>query len=341
MAGCEIGSVFAGVAGTHIQSQNSHGVIAVKSREVSKSDVERVLDAARAVALPFDRQILHSIPQEFGVDDQGGIQDPVGMSGVRLEAKVHIVTGGTSALENLERCCQRAGLTVQEMVLESLASAEAVLDPNEKQLGVALIDIGGGTTDIAIFIDNSIRYTSVVGLGGNHITSDISVALRCSMDEAEKIKKKYGCALKEMVNDEDFIEVGSVGDQKPRQLAGSVLAEIIEARVEEILIIADRELVRSDLVDSLNAGVVLTGGVALLSGIKELAQEVFDMRVRVGVPGRFGGLGEMLQNPMYATSAGLIQTGKKRIHRGEAPRERRGNRLGRAWRSVTRWFQGY
>ncbi|MDY0039267.1 MAG: cell division protein FtsA [Desulforhabdus sp.] len=311
MAGCEISSVFAGVAGTHVQSLNSHGVIAIKSREVTPADIDRVLDAGKTIAMPYDRQILHVLPQQYIVDDQEGIQDPLGMSGVRLEAKVHIVTGATSAVQNIIKCCERAGLSVQKVVLESLASSESVLDTDEKHLGVALVDMGGGTTDVAIFQDHAIRYSCVVGLGGNHITSDISVGLRTSIDEAEKIKKKYGCAMIDWVNQQDIIEVGSVGGQKSRQLAQSILTEIIAARVEEILKIVEWELVRSGYAESLHAGLVLTGGVSLLPGIRELAEKAFDMPVRIGIPYRFHGLGDVVKNPIFATATGLILYGRK------------------------------
>jgi cell division protein FtsA len=306
MAGCEISSVFAGIAGTHVVSMNSHGVIAIKSREVTQNDIDRVLDAARAIAMPFDRQILHVLPQQYIVDDQEGIQDPLGMSGVRLESKVHVVTGATSAVQNILRCCERAGLQVNDVVLESLASGEAVLDPEEKRLGVALVDLGGGTTDVAIFVDNAIRFTSVLALGGSNITSDISVGLRASVEEAEKVKRKYGCASTSMVNPSDMIEVASVGEQKRRQLARTILGEIIEARVEEILSLVDREIIRSGYAESIAAGVVLTGGVALLPGIREVAEQVFDMPVRIGVPQGLGGLADVVQNPMYSTAAGLL-----------------------------------
>ena len=335
MAGCEISSVYAGVAGTHVQSLNSHGVIAIKSREVTQGDIDRVLDAAKTVAMPYDRQVLHVLPQQFIVDDQEGILDPLGMSGVRLEAKVHIITGAASAVQNIIKCCQRAGLTVQDVVLESLASSESVLDSDEKHLGVVLADIGGGTTDVAVFVDHAIRYSCVVGLGGNHISSDISVGLRTSMDEAEKIKKKYGCALVEAVNPQDVIEVGSVGGQKPRQLAQSILAEIIEARVEEIVKIVEWELVRSGYVESLHAGIVLTGGVALLPGIRELTEKVFDLPVRIGVPYRFGGLGDVVKNPIYATATGLILHGRK--HGGMVPLEEPGL-FRKVLASMRRWF---
>lgn len=337
MAGCEISSVFAGVAGTHIQSLNSHGVIAVKSREVTQADVDRVLDAARAIAMPFDRQILHVLPQQFIVDDQEGILNPIGMSGVRLEAKVHIVTGAITAIQNIIKCCERAGLHVQDVVLEALASSESVLDHDEKHLGVALIDMGGGTSNVAMFLDGAIRYSGVVGLGGNHITSDISVGLRTSMEEAEKIKKKYGCAIVEWVNPQDVIEVGSVGGQKPRQLAQSILTEIIEARVEEMVKIIEAEMFRSGYFESLHAGVVLTGGVSLLPGIRELSEKLFDLPVRIGIPYHFGGLGDVVKNPIYATATGLLLHGRK--HGGQAPAEESGA-VGNMFSAIKRWFRG-
>ncbi len=340
MAGCEISSVYAGIAGTHIQSSNSHGVIAVKSREVGQPDVERVLEAAKAIALPVDRQIIHALPQQYIVDDQERIQDPLGMSGVRLEAKVHIVTGASSAVQNILRCCEKGGLHVQEVVLESLASAESVLDRDEKQLGIALVDMGGGTTDIAVFIDNAIRASSVVGLGGAHITSDISVGLRTSMEEAEKIKKKYGCALVEKTNPQEVIEVGSVGGQKPRQLAHSILAEIIEARMEEMLKIIEWELVRSGYIDSLHAGVVLTGGVSLLPGVRELAESIFDLPVRIGFPYHFGGLGDVVKNPIYATATGLVLYGRKHSQQGAtmAVESHGGGGMRNFVETIRRWF---
>ncbi len=327
MAGCQISSVYASVGGTHITSLNSHGVIAIKSREVTPTDVQRVLEAAKAIAMPFDRRVLHVLPQQFIVDDQEGIQDPLGMSGVRLEAKVHIVTGVSSALQNIVKCCERAGLHVLDIVMESLASSESVLDPDEKHLGVALVDMGGGTTDVAVFREQAIRYSSVIGLGGNHITSDISVGLRTAIDEAEKIKRQYGCALIDRVDPQEVIAVGSVGGQKPRELARSILAEIIEARVEEILKVTELELIRSGYMEFLHAGVVLTGGVSLLPGIRDLAERVFDLPVRIGVPYRFGGLGDVVKNPVYATATGLLLYGRQH---GPRPRVRSSD--GSMWR---------
>ncbi len=338
MAGCEIKSVIAGVAGTHVQSLNSHGVIAVKSREVTQSDIDRVMDAAKTIAMPYDRQILHVLPQQYIVDEQEGIHSPIGMSGVRLEAKVHIITGAISAVQNIVKCCEKAGLLVEDVVLESLASSESVLDKDEKQLGVALVDMGGGTSDVAVFLDNAIRHSCVVGLGGNHITSDISVGLRTPMEEAEKIKKKYGCALVEHVDPQAVIEVGSVGGQRPRQLAHSVLAQIIEARAEEMIRIIEWELVRSSYSQSLHAGVVLTGGVSLLPGIRELAESIFDLPVRVGVPYRFGGLKELVKNPMFATSTGLLiyghGQGKSKVFMESGP-----GLFEKVFSSMKRWFK--
>ncbi len=340
MAGCQISAVYASVGGTHITSLNSHGVIAIKSREVTRTDVDRVLDAAKAIAMPFDRRVLHVLPQQFIVDDQEGIQDPLGMSGVRLEAKVHIVTGASSALQNIIKCCERAGLHVLDIVMESLASSESVLDPDEKHLGVALVDMGGGTTDVAVFREQAIRYSSVIGLGGNHVTSDISVGLRTAIDEAEKIKRQYGCALIDRVDPQEVIAVGSVGGQKPRELARSILAEIIEARVEEILKVAELELIRSGYMEFLHAGVVLTGGVSLLPGIRDLAERVFDLPVRVGVPYRFGGLGDVVKNPVYATATGLLLYGRQ-----HGPRLRPGTSEGtwwqRAWGGIKRLLREF
>ncbi len=335
MAGCQISSVYASVGGTHITSLNSHGVIAIKSREVTRTDVERVLEAAKAIAMPFDRRVLHVLPQQFIVDDQEGIQDPLGMSGVRLEAKVHIVTGAASAVQNIVKCCERAGLHVLDIVMESLASSESVLDPDEKHLGVALVDMGGGTTDVAVFREEAIRYSSVIGLGGNHVTSDISVGLRTAIDEAEKIKRQYGCALIDRVDPQEVIAVGSVGGQKPRELARSILAEIIEARVEEILKVTELELIRSGYMEFLHAGVVLTGGVSLLPGIRDLAERVFDLPVRVGVPYRFGGLGDVVKNPVYATATGLLLYGR-RHGPTVRPRSSEGTWWQRVWGGIKR-----
>ncbi len=340
MAGCEISNVFVGIAGTHVASDNADGVIAVKSREVSETDIERVLDAAQALAMPFDRRILHVIPQQYIVDGQDGILNPLGMSGVRLQANVHVISVGVSAVENIIKCCERAGLYVQDVVFESLAASEAVLDPDEKQLGTALVDLGGGTTNISVFIRQGLWYSSVIGLGGNHITSDISVGLRTSVEESERIKKECGCALIDWVNPDEVIEVGSVGGHKPRRLAHSILVEIIEARVEEILRVVELELIRSNYLEHLNAGIVLTGGVALLPGIRELAERVFELPVRIGVPYRFGGLIDMVKNPIYSTATGLLLYGQEHGSKNGARYESQGW-LSRFWKSVKKWFKEF
>ncbi|OIP88656.1 MAG: cell division protein FtsA [Syntrophobacteraceae bacterium CG2_30_61_12] len=341
MAGVNIARVYAGIAGTHITSMNSHGVIAIKSREVTQADIDRVLDAAKAIAMPFDRRVLHVIPQQYIVDEQEGILNPLGMSGVRLEAKVHVVTGAISAVENIFKCCNRADLQVQDVVFEALAASDSVLDPDEKHLGVALVDIGGGTTNIAVFLNQGICHTAVVGLGGNHITSDISVGLRTSVEESERIKREQGCALTDWVEPGDVIEVGSVGGQKPRQLSHSILAEIIEARTEEILKVVELELIKAGYLESLNAGIVLTGGVSLLPGIRELAERVFDMPVRIGLPYKFGGLGDMVKNPMFSTATGLLLYGREHAQGDFIQPPDSPDRLRRAWAAVKGWFKEF
>ncbi|PIU31891.1 MAG: cell division protein FtsA, partial [Syntrophobacteraceae bacterium CG07_land_8_20_14_0_80_61_8] len=341
MAGVNIARVYAGIAGTHITSMNSHGVIAIKSREVTQADIDRVLDAAKAIAMPFDRRVLHVIPQQYIVDEQEGILNPLGMSGVRLEAKVHVVTGAISAVENIFKCCNRADLQVQDVVFEALAASDSVLDPDEKHLGVALVDIGGGTTNIAVFLNQGICHTAVVGLGGNHITSDISVGLRTSVEESERIKREQGCALTDWVEPGDVIEVGSVGGQKPRQLSHSILAEIIEARTEEILKVVELELIKAGYLESLNAGIVLTGGVSLLPGIRELAERVFDMPVRIGLPYKFGGLGDMVKNPMFSTATGLLLYSREHAQGDFIQPPDSPDRLRRAWAAVKGWFKEF
>lgn len=307
MAGCDIDGVHVGVAGTHVQGLNSHGVIAIKNRgEVTETDILRVMDAAQAVAMPVDRVILHVIPQEFIVDDQKGIMDPMGMSGVRLEARVHLIIASGSAIRNIEKCCAQAGVYVESYSLEVLASSRAVLYPDELKLGVAVIDIGGGTTDIAVFHNGSVRYTNVLSLGGNHVTADISVGLKTSLDEAERIKKKYGCAMAHMIPSNEPIEVRSLDGRRSFLVDSQTLGAIIEDRVDEILQLAWRKIIQSGYVDHLHAGVVITGGVAMLPYVKELAEEVFDMPVRVGMPVGFGGLKDVIENPMFATAAGLL-----------------------------------
>jgi cell division protein FtsA len=311
MAGCQITKVFAGIAGGHIKGFNSHGVIAVKDGEVSEHDIRRVIDAAKAVAIPLDREVIHVIPQEFIVDDQGGILDPLGMSGVRLEAKVHIVTGAVTSAQNIIRSANRAGLDVEDIVLQQLASSEATLSPDEKELGVALVDIGGGTTDIAVFHGGSLKHTAVLAVGGNNITSDIAVGLRTPMVEAEKIKRKYGCALTSQIQNEETIEVPCVGGRKPRVLSRKILGEIIEPRVQEIFELVQHELVQAGYDGLIASGVVLTGGAVIMDGVPELAEQVFNLPVRRGTPRGIGGLVDVVNSPMYATGVGLVLYGSR------------------------------
>jgi len=311
MADCHITSVYAGIAGGHIKGINSHGVIAVKNREITPNDVRRVIDAASAVAIPMDREVIHIIPQEFIVDDQDGIKDPVGMSGVRLEGRVHIITGAISSAQNIIKCANRAGLDVDDIVLEQLGSSEAVLTPEEKDLGVAIIDIGGGTTDLVVFSNDAIKHTAVVSLAGNHITSDISMGLRTPLEEAEKIKKRYGSALVSMVQKDETIEVPSVGGRKPRILSRQMLAEIIEPRVEEILTLVHNEVMKTEYGDLIASGLILTGGTAILEGIPELAEQIFNLPVRRGTPLGIGGLVDLVNSPIYATGVGLVLYGSR------------------------------
>jgi cell division protein FtsA len=309
MAGCEIGSVYAGIAGGHIRGFNSHGIVAVKDREVMESDIERVIDAAKAVAIPVDREVIHILPQEFVIDDQDGIKEPLGMSGVRLEAKIHIVTGAVTSAQNIVKCAQRCALNVSDIVLEQLASSLAVLSDDEKELGVALVDIGGGTTDIAIFHGGSIQHTSVIAIGGQHLTNDIAVGLRTPQDEAETIKRRFGCASSKMIANDEVIEVPSIGGRKTRVLDRHILGDILEPRVEEIFELVHREIERMKLTELLASGVVLTGGTCLLPGMVEVAEEVIGLPVRLGVPQGVGGLVDVVKSPMYATGVGLVQYG--------------------------------
>jgi cell division protein FtsA len=310
MAGCEVSHVYAGIAGSHIRGFNSHGIVAVKEREVGSADVSRVIDAARAIAIPTDREVLHILPQQYIIDAQDGIREPMGMSGVRLEAKVHIVTGAVASAQNIVTCAQRCGLTVSDIVLEQLASSEAVLSADEKDLGVALIDIGGGTTDLAVWSAGSIVHTSVLAVGGDHITADIAVGLRTPTDEAERIKQQYGCAHSSMVGKDETIEVPSVGGRKPRVLSRQILTEIIEPRVEEMFTLIHQEIVRSGTHDLLASGVVLTGGTTLLPGMAEVAEDILGLPVRSGAPVGVGGLVDVVRSPIYSTGVGLVLYGR-------------------------------
>jgi len=313
MAGCEIKSVFAGIAGGHIRGFNSQGVIAIKNREVTQDDVRRVIDAAKAIAIPMDREVIHILPQEFIIDDQDGIKEPLGMSGVRLEAKVHIVTGAVASAQNIIKSCNRAGVDVADIVLEQLASAEAALTADEKELGVVVIDIGGGTTDIAIYIEGAIKHTAVLSLGGNHLTNDIAVGLRTPTNEAELIKHRYGCCLTSMVGRDETIEVPSVGGREPRVLSRQLLAEILEPRVEEIFTLVNREIIRSGYEDLIASGAVITGGSSILAGMPELAEQVFNLPVRRGIPIGIGGLTDVVSSPIHATGVGLVKYGSRNL----------------------------
>lgn len=316
MAGCHITSVYAGIAGGHIKGINSHGVIAVKNKEITPNDVKRVIDAASAIAIPMDREVIHVIPQEFIVDDQDGIKDPVGMSGVRLEGKVHIITGAITSAQNIIKCANKAGLDVDDIVLEQLGSSEAVLTPEEKELGAAIIDIGGGTTDLVIFSNGSIKHTAVFSLAGSHVTNDISVGLRTPIEEAEKIKIRYGCALTSMVRKDETIEVPSVGGRKPRILSRQTLAEIIEPRMEEILSLVHDEIVKIGYRNMIVSGLILTGGGAILEGVPELAEQIFNLPVRRGTPIGIGGLVDLVNSPLYATGVGLVLYGCRNRSKG-------------------------
>ncbi len=339
MAGCQINSVLTGIAGSHIRSLNSHGIVAISDREVTPADVERVIDAARAVAIPADRKILHILPQEFIIDTQEGIKEPVGMSGVRLEAKVHMVTGAVSAAQNIIKCVRRCGLEVDDVILEQLASSYAVLTEDEKELGVCLVDVGGGTSDIAVFTEGAIRHTAVIPIAGDQVTNDIAVALRTPTQHAEDIKIKYACALSQLASAEDAIEVPSVGDRPPRRLSRQTLAEVVEPRYEELFNLVQAELRRSGFEDLIAAGIVLTGGSAKMEGVIELAEEVFHMPVRLGVPQNVAGLADVVRNPIYSTGVGLLHFGAH--NRGHELRGFKGETgMPGMWNRMKGWFQG-
>jgi len=335
-AGCEISSVYVGIAGAHIRGQNSLGIVPVKGREVRKEDMERAIAAARAIAIPLDRQIIHTIPQYYLVDEQDGIIDPLGMAGVRLEAKAHIVTGAITSIQNVIKSISRIGLEVKELVLEQLAASEAVLSNDEKALGAALIDIGGGTTDIAVFSEGSIKHTAVLPVGGQYVTSDISTGLRTPLTEAEKIKIEYGCAYMRLIPKDEMIEVPSVGGREPRDVSRQILGRIIEPRMDEILTMAQKEISRSGCEDILAAGIVLTGGGAILEGIPELAEQIFNMPVRRGVPMGTFGLTDIVNSPLYATGVGLVLYAGRNITRENMMRME-GNYINRLYRRFRQW----
>ncbi|GAB5453333.1 MAG: cell division protein FtsA [Halioglobus sp.] len=315
MAGCQIHSVYVGIAGSHIRSLNSHGIVAIKDQEVFSLDLERVIDAAQAVAIPADQKVLHILPQEYVIDTQEGIKEPLGMSGVRLEAKVHLVTCAVNAAQNIEKCIRRCGLEVEEIILEQLASSYSVLTEDERELGVCLVDIGGGTTDIAIFTEGSIRHTGVIPIAGDQVTNDIAMALRTPTQYAEEIKIKYACALTQLAGADETIKVPSVGDRPPRDLSRQSLAEVVEPRYDELFTLVQAELRRSGFEDLVPAGIVLTGGTSKMEGVVELAEEIFHMPVRVGSPQGTQGLTDIIRNPIYATGVGLLQYGSE--HQGE------------------------
>ncbi|MDR9435732.1 MAG: cell division protein FtsA [Thiohalophilus sp.] len=339
MAGCQIHSVYAGIAGSHIRSLNSHGIVAIRDKEVTQYDVERVIDAARAVAIPADQKVLHIMPQEFIIDDQESIREPIGMSGVRLEAKVHMVTGAVSAAQNIIKCVRRCGLEVDDIILEQLASSHSVLTEDEKELGVCLVDVGGGTTDIAVFTEGAIRHTAVIPIAGDQVTNDIAVALRTPTQHAEEIKIKYACALTQLASAEETIEVPSVGERPVRRLARQTLAEVVEPRYEELFTLIQAELRRSGFEDLCAAGIVLTGGSSKMEGTVELAEEIFHMPVRQGLPQYVSGLVDVVRNPIYSTGVGLLLFGYQNRALRDAE-TRMGGGFTTVMRRMKSWFQG-
>jgi cell division protein FtsA len=339
MAGCEIFSAYTGIAGSHIRSVNSHGIVAIRDHEVSQTDVDRVIDAAKAIAIPADQKILHVLPQEFIIDNQDSIREPVGMSGVRLEAKVHIVTGAVSAAQNIVKCMKRCGLATSDIVLEQFASSQSILTEDEKELGVCMIDIGGGTSDIAIFTDGAIRHTAVIPIAGDQVTNDIAIALRTPTRNAEEIKIKHGCALQDLVDSNHMIEIHTIGDKVGKRLPARALAEVIEARYEELFTLALNELRRSGLEEYIAAGVVLTGGASKIQGAKELAERIFRIPVRIGMPQNVSGLPDIVNNPIYATGVGLLVYGQSQR---QSQREVVLNQpsIKSLWSRMKGWFQG-
>ncbi|WKD48626.1 cell division protein FtsA [Microbulbifer spongiae] len=339
MAGCEIHSVYAGIAGSHIRSLNSHGIVAIKDREVTQQDLDRVIDAARAVAIPADQKILHTLPQEYLIDNQEGVKEPLGMSGVRLEAKVHLVSGAVNAAQNIEKCIRRCGLEVEDVILEQLASSYAVLTEDEKELGVCMVDIGGGTTDIAVFTGGAIRHTGVIPIAGDQVTNDIAMALRTPTPHAEELKIKYACALAKLAREGETIKVPSVGDRAPRDLSRQALAEVIEPRYDELFTLVQAELRRSGFEDLCAAGVVLTGGSPKMEGAVELAEEIFHMPVRLAVPQGISGLTDIVNNPIYSTGVGLLMYAmqQEEAAEGKMPPAHNENQW---WDKVKHWFRG-
>jgi cell division protein FtsA len=343
MAGLSLDSAFVGIAGGHIKGINSRGVIAVsgKNQEVTQSDVDRVIEAAKAITLPADRKVIHIIPQEFIIDDQGGVKEPLGMSGHRLEAEVHIVTGAIASAENIIKCAARAGLEVRDIVLQPLASSEATLTADEKELGVVLVDIGGGTSDIAVFIDGSIRHTAVLSLGGDHLTHDIAIGLRTPPNSAEEIKRQFGCALASLVSSEEVVEVPSVGGRKPRLLSRHMLCEIVQPRMEEIFTLVELEVRRAGFMQQVAGGVVVTGGSSIMEGVPELAEQLFDLPVRLGMPTGVGGLKEVVSSPMYATGVGLVLYGREHMDHRRFDKLSERTLVDKVIKRMMQWFSDF
>ncbi|MBA3539124.1 MAG: cell division protein FtsA [Deltaproteobacteria bacterium] len=342
MAGCEISTVYAAISGPNVRGFNNNGVVAVKDKEVRDADLQRVLDQAKAVAIPMDREVLHVLPQQYIIDGQDGIRDPLGMAGVRLEAKVHIVTTMVASAQNVVRCANRCNLQVADVVLESLAASQAVLEDDEKELGVALVDIGGGTCDVMVYADGAIVHTSVLELGGERVTNDIACVLRTPLDSAEKLKRKYGCAWRSLVEDGEQMEVPSVGGRAPRLLRRRELVEVIEPRIEEIFEYVKKDLVRSGYFDSLAGGIVLTGGASIMEGMTEIAEQVLNLPVRRGAPTKIGGLVDVVRSPSYSTGVGLVMFGAEQGHRVQLASTRghddRNGMFRRAWSRLAEMF---
>lgn len=338
MSDCQVHGVYAGIAGSHISSMNSHGMVAIKDRnEITVTDLERVLDAARAVALPGEQRVLHVLPQEYMIDDQEGIREPVGMSGVRLEAKVHLVTAADSAVQNIEKCIRRCGLEVDEIVVEQLASSLAVLTDDDKELGVCLVDIGAGTTDIAVFAEGSIRHTAVIPIAGDQVTNDIAVALRTPTQNAEEIKIRYGCALRQLAAEDELIEVPAVGDKPSRSVSRHMLASVLEPRYEELFELVRAELQNAGFLELLGSGIVLTGGSAKMEGVEALAEEVFHTPVRIEAPQNVTGQSEVVRNPIYSTGVGLLLYGVEARKHNKAAQHGDGG----LWVRVKKWLGSF
>jgi cell division protein FtsA len=339
MADCKINNVYTGIAGSHIKSLNSHGMVKIKDAEVSQMDVDRVIETARAIALPADQQILHILTQEFIIDGQEDVREPLGMSGMKLEVKVHIVTGAVAAAQNIVKCIKRCGIEVSDLILQPLASSLAVLTEDEKELGVCLVDIGGGTTDIAVFKQGAIRHTAVVPIAGDQMTNDVAVAFRTPTQSAEDIKIKHGCALRQLADPREIVEVPGVDGREPRQLSVQTLAEVLEPRVVELYEMVLNELRRSGMEDMIASGIVITGGSAMMRGMVELGEEIFHMPVRMGLPRYVGGLSEVVSNPRYATGVGLVLMGKQQLER-HLSGQMEINSFARMLEKMKSWFQG-